>query len=70
MNGRWCVDVCSWMEQSRLFCCSFLNVQMSVRFVQFLRRWYAVILSGRYHPSCTSLETQLEERFAQLVDDY
>ena len=67
MYGRWCFDVSSWTEQSRLLCCSFINIQMSVRFVQFLRRWYTVISSGRYHPSFTSLETQLEERFASLL---
>ena len=67
MYGRWCVDVRSWTEQSRLFRCSFLNMQISDRFVRFLRRWYAAISSGRYHLSCTSLETQLEELLPSLL---
>lgn len=48
------------MEQNRLFCCVYLNIQASVRFVQFFRRWYVVFSSGRSQPSHTSLVMQLK----------
>ena len=63
------VHLVGFIIRNRPFCCLFLNIQMFVRFVQFLRRWYADVSLDRYYRSCTSLETQLDERFAQLVDD-
>lgn len=55
------------MDQSRLFCCLYLNIRVSIRFVQFFRGWYVVFSSGRSQPSHTSLVMQLKDYYPWIL---
>ena len=49
LNQEQCYVVCwrRWTAQGKIFCCLYLNVQSSIRCVQFLRRWCVIVSSTR-----------------------